>query len=157
MKRECIADKGIWTCKKRYMLNVLDEEGFVLKEPKLKIMGIEAVKSSTTEVCRVAIKEAIKIVMNKEETDLHNYIAKFREEYKQYEPERIAFISCNNLRKYFSPSDIFIKGTTIHIKGSLIYNYHLKNQNLDYKYLIQEGDKIKFILLKKQSFQIQCV
>ena len=153
MKRECIADKGIWTAKKRYMLNVLDEEGFRYEEPKLKIMGIEAVKSSTPEVCRVAIREAIKIVMNKEETDLHNYIAKFREEYKQYEPEQIAFPrSCNNLRKYFSPSDIFIKGTPIHIKGSLIYNYHLKNQNLDYKYpLIQEGDKIKFILLKEPN------
>ena len=43
MKREVIADKGIWTAKKRYMLNVLDEEGITFEEPKLKIMGIEAV------------------------------------------------------------------------------------------------------------------
>ncbi len=153
MKREVIANKGIWVAKKRYMLNVLDEEGFRFEEPKLKIMGIEAVKSSTPEVCRVAIKEAIRLIMNKDEDTLHNYISDFKEIYKKYEPEQIAFPrSCNNLRKYSSSSDIFIKGTPIHIKGSLIYNWHLKNQNLDQRYpLIQEGDKIKFILLKEPN------
>jgi DNA polymerase elongation subunit (family B) len=153
MKREVIADKGIWTAKKRYMLNVLDDEGFRFEEPKLKIMGIEAVKSSTPEVCRIAIKEAIRLIMNKDEDALHNYISDFKETYKKYEPEQIAFPrSCNNLRKYSSSSDIFIKGTPIHIKGSLIYNWHLKNQNLDHRYpLIQEGDKIKFILLKEPN------
>ena len=153
MKREVIADKAIWTAKKRYMLHVLDDEGIRLTKPKMKIMGIEAVKSSTPEVCRVAIKEAIRLIMNKDEDALHNYISDFKEIYKKYEPEQIAFPrSCNNLRKYSSSSDIFIKGTPIHIKGSLIYNWHLKNQNLDQRYpLIQEGDKIKFILLKEPN------
>ena len=153
MKREVIADKGIWTAKKRYMLNVLDEEGFRYEEPKLKIMGIEAVKSSTPEVCRVAIKEAIRLIMNKEESDLHNFIANFKKKFTDFEPEQIAFPrSCNNLRKYYSASTIFIKGTPIHIKGSLIYNYHLKDKRLDHKYpSIQEGDKIKFVLLKEPN------
>jgi len=153
MKREVIADKGIWTAKKRYMLNVLDEEGFRYEEPKLKIMGIEAVKSSTPEVCRVAIREAIRLIMNKEESDLQNFIADFKKKFSDFEPEQIAFPrSCNNLRKYFSASTIFIKGTPIHIKGSLIYNYHLKDKKLHHKYpSIQEGDKIKFILLKEPN------
>ena len=153
MKREVIADKGIWTAKKRYMLNVLDEEGFRYEEPKIKIMGIEAVKSSTPEVCRVAIREAIRLIMNKEENDLHNFIADFKQKFTNFEPEQIAFPrSCNNLRKYFSASDIFIKGSPIHIKGSLIYNYHLKDKRLDHKYpSIQEGDKIKFVLLKEPN------
>ena len=153
MKREVIADKGIWTAKKRYMLNVLDEEGFRYEEHKIKIMGIEAVKSSTPEVCRVAIREAIRLIMNKEENDLHNFIADFKQKFTNFEPEQIAFPrSCNNLRKYFSASDIFIKGSPIHIKGSLIYNYHLKDKRLDHKYpSIQEGDKIKFILLKEPN------
>jgi DNA polymerase elongation subunit (family B) len=77
MKREVIADKGIWTAKKRYMLNVLDEEGITFDEPKLKIMGIEAVKSSTPEVCRNNIKKAITIIMNKEQSDLHKLVADF--------------------------------------------------------------------------------
>ena len=153
MKREVIADKGIWTAKKRYMLNVLDEEGFRYEEPKLKIMGIEAVKSSTPEVCRVAIKEAIRLIMNKEESDLQNFIANFKKKFTDFEPEQIAFPrSCNNLRKYYSASTIFIKGTPIHIKGSLIYNYHLKDKRLDHKYpSIQEGDKIKFVLLQEPN------
>ena len=52
MKREVISNKAIWVAKKRYMMNVLDEEGVRLSKPKLKIMGIEAVKSSTPQVCR---------------------------------------------------------------------------------------------------------
>ena len=66
MKREVIANKGIWVAKKRYMLNVIDEEGIRLSEPKLKLMGIEAVKSSTPQVCRGKIKDAIKIIMSKQ-------------------------------------------------------------------------------------------
>ena len=101
MKREVIANKGIWVAKKRYMLNVLDEEGVRLAEPKLKLMGIEAVKSSTPQVCRGKIKEAIKIIMSKEQSDLHKFIADFKKEFFDYQQSMIAFPrSCNNLRKY---------------------------------------------------------
>jgi len=153
MKREVIADKGIWTAKKRYMLNVLDEEGITFDEPKLKIMGIEAVKSSTPEVCRGKIKEAIKLIMSKQETDLHKFIADFKKEFFDLKPEQISFPrSCNNMKKYYHPSDIFIKGTPIHVKGSLIYNFNISQKKLKFKYpLIQEGDKIKFIKLKEAN------
>ena len=150
MKREVIANKGIWIAKKRYMLNVLDEEGIRLADPKLKLMGIEAVKSSTPQVCRGRIKEAIKLIMSKEETDLHKFIADFRKEFFSLSPEQVSFPrSCNNLRKYRSASDIFIKGTPIHVKGALIYNYQIEQFGLQNKYpFIQEGDKIKFVKLK---------
>ena len=153
MKREVIANKGIWVAKKRYMLNVLDEEGVRLSEPKLKLMGIEAVKSSTPQVCRGKIKEAIKIIMGKSETDLHKFIADFKKEFNELPPEAIAFPrSCNNLRKYMSSSNIFIKGTPIHVKGALIYNHQIKQFNLKNKYpFIQEGDKIKFLKLKEAN------
>ena len=149
MKREVIANKGIWVAKKRYMLNVLDEEGVRLAEPKLKLMGIEAVKSSTPQVCRVKIKEAIKTIMSKEQTDLHKLVADFRKEFFDMKAEQIAFPrSCNNLRKYRDHANIFIKGTPIHVKGALIYNYQIHKLGLQQKYpLIQEGDKIKFIKL----------
>jgi DNA polymerase elongation subunit (family B) len=149
MKREVIANKGIWVAKKRYMLNVLDEEGVRLSDPKLKIMGIEAVKSSTPQVCRGKIKEAIKIIMGKEQSDLHKFIAEFKKEFFQMSAEQISFPrSCNNLRKYRHSNDVFIKGTPIHVKGALIYNHQLKQFNLGRKYpYIQEGDKIKFLKL----------
>ena len=149
MKREVIANKGIWVAKKRYMLNVIDEEGIRLSEPKLKLMGIEAVKSSTPQVCRGKIKDAIKIIMSKQESDLHDFVAEFKKEFKELPPEAIAFPrSCNNLRKYRDNANIFIKGTPIHVKGALIYNHQVKEFGLQNKFpYIQEGDKIKFIKL----------
>ena len=149
MKREVIADKGIWVAKKRYMLNVIDDEGVRLRKPKLKLMGIEAVKSSTPQVCRVKIKEAITTIMSKEQTDLHKLVADFRKEFMELPAEAIAFPrSCNNVKKYKDHSNIFIKGTPIHVKGALIYNYQIERLGLQHKYpFIQEGDKIKFIKL----------
>jgi DNA polymerase elongation subunit (family B) len=132
------------------MLNVLDDEGVRLADPKLKLMGIEAVKSSTPQVCRGKIKEAIKVIMGKEEKDLHKLVADFRKEFMKLPAEAIAFPrSCNNLKKYRDSANIFIKGTPIHVKGALIYNYQIHRLGLQNKYpLIQEGDKIKFIKLK---------
>ena len=153
MKREVIANKGIWVAKKRYMLNVLDEEGIRLANPKLKLMGIEAVKSSTPQVCRGKIKEAITVIMSKKETDLHKLIEDFRKDFLTMKAEDIAFPrSCNNLKKYRDSANIFIKGTPIHVKGALIYNHKIEEMNLQNKYpLIQEGDKIKFIKLKQAN------
>ena len=153
MKREVIADKAIWTAKKRYMLHVLDEEGIRYTKPKMKIMGIEAVKSSTPEVCRGKIKEAIDIMMTKDNDTLIKFVADFREEFNQMTPEQISFPrSCNNLRKYRSAKDIFVKGTPIHVKGALIYNHQIKEHKIDHIYpAIQEGDKIKFIKLKDRN------
>ena len=153
MKREVVANKGIWTTKKRYMLNVLDEEGITFDEPKLKLMGIEAVRSSTPEVCRTKIKQAINIIMNKDENTLIDFVENFRKEFINYTAEQISFPrSCNNLIKYKHSSDIFIKGTPIHVKGALIYNHYLNSMKLKNKYpKIQEGDKIKFLLLNEPN------
>ena len=75
MKREVIADKGIWTAKKRYILNAWDVEGVRYQEPQLKIMGIEAVKSSTPAPCRQKIKEALKIIMSGSEKELNDFLS----------------------------------------------------------------------------------
>ena len=160
MKREVIADKGIWTAKKRYMLNVLDEEGITFEEPKLKIMGIEAVKSSTPEVCRGKIKQAIKLIMTQDEGTLQKFIADFKTEFYSMSAEQISFPrSCNNLNKYKHSSNIFIKGTPIHVKGALIYNHQLQQFKLHRKYpLIQEGDKIKFLkLIEANPFKFDVI
>jgi len=153
MDREVIADKGIWVSKKRYMLNVYDQEGVRFAKPKMKIMGIEAIKSSTPAICRKRIKECIDIIMAKEEGDLIDFVDKFKNEFESLEPEAIAFPrSCNNLKKYTDASNIFQKSCPIHVKGSLIYNHYLKVNRLTTKYpLIQEGDKIKFVLLKEPN------
>lgn len=150
MKRECIADKGIWTAKKRYILNVWNQEGVAYSKPKLKMMGIEAIRTSTPAVCRGAIKEALEVIMNKTEDDLQKYIADFRIEFSQMPFEQVAFPrSVKDLDKYKDASTIYAKGTPINVKGALVYNHYLKKLKLDKKYEpVANGQKIKYSYLK---------
>lgn len=150
MKRESIANKGIWTAKKRYILNVWDNEGVRYSKPDIKMMGIEAVKSSTPSSCRTKIKEALQIIMNSNESELITFIENFKEEFKTLPFEEVAFPrGCNNLEKFSSPSNIYGMGTPIHVRGALIYNHLLKTKGLAGRYpLVQEGEKIKFCYLK---------
>ena len=153
MKRENIASSGIWTAKKRYMLNVWDSEGVRYDEPKLKMMGIEAVKSSTPAPCRTAIKDAINIMMNGTEKDLLDFVSNFRNTFDTLPPEDIAFPrSVNGLRKYKASSTVYSKGTPLHVRGTLLYNFHIAKNKLEFKYpLVQEGEKIKYLHLRRPN------
>jgi DNA polymerase elongation subunit (family B) len=153
MKREALADKGIWTAKKRYILNVYNNEGVQYQKPKLKIMGIEAIKSSTPAACRAKIVDGLNLILVSTEEDLQKFIAEFRAEFKKLPAEDIAFPrGVNGLATYSDNTSLFKKGTPIHVKGSLIFNYFLDKMSLDKKYQkIQEGEKIKFIYLKEPN------
>ena len=150
MKRECIAERGIWTAKKRYILSVWDSEGVRYEEPKLKIKGIEAIKSSTPAPCSKMLKESFNIMMSGNEDDMIKFIDKCREQFKKLTPEEIAFPrTASDVRKYHSSSNIYAPKTPIQVRGALLFNHYIKERKLTNKYsLINNGEKVKFVFLK---------
>lgn len=153
MEREVIADRGVWTAKKRYILNVLDKEGVRYAEPKLKIMGIEAIKSSTPQVVRDKFKQSFKIIMEGDEERTQRFIQQFKDEFGSLPPEDISFPrGVSNITKWIDKNTVYKKGTPIHVRGAILFNNRVKDLKLDKQYeMIKNGEKIKFTYLKQPN------
>jgi DNA polymerase elongation subunit (family B) len=150
MKREVIADNGFWTGKKRYALNVYDSEGVRFAEPKVKIMGLECVRSSVPEFARNKIKNVITMILRNTEEETQKFIQDTEEEFYKQTPETISFPrGTNNIEKWMQ-GDLIKKGCPIHVRGSIVYNQYLSSLNsVDER--IQSGDKIKFCYLRQPN------
>jgi DNA polymerase elongation subunit (family B) len=150
MEREAIADRGIWTAKKRYILNVHNNEGVQYAQPKLKIMGIEAIKSSTPSVCRDALKELFKVIVTGNENETQKAIQQFKNYFSTLPPEQVSFPrGVNEVTKWKDRKALYKKGTPIHVRGAILYNHHIADKSLNKKYtMVQNGEKIKFCYLK---------
>jgi len=150
MGREVIADKGIWTAKKRYILNVHDNEGVRLSKPKLKMMGIETAKSSTPQWVREKLEDALKVVMKGDEKLVHEFVDNASKEFKELDPYEIAFPRrVNNVFEYENAVSIYKKGTPMHVRASILFNHLIKQKGLDMQFEpISSGENIRFLYLK---------
>jgi DNA polymerase elongation subunit (family B) len=153
MKREAIADVGIWTGKKHYMLNVYDLEGVEYPNGLLKITGLEAVKAgSLSTTARTKLKEAYKIIIERDINAVRDYVEAYRKEFKQFSVEEIALPrGCNGLIKYADAKTIWGFKTPFHVRGALVYNHFLKETNLKGYPAIKEGEKLKYVYLKEPN------
>jgi DNA polymerase elongation subunit (family B) len=149
MKREVLADKGIWTAKKRYVLNVHNSEGVQFAKPKVKVMGLEMVKSSTPAVIRDKLKESIDVILLGDQKVLHKYVMDFKKTFEKLPVAEIAFPRGVNGIKQYAGSPVYAKGTPIHVRGALLFNHHCKRFGIEKRYQpIRDGDKIKFVYVK---------
>lgn len=160
MKRENLVDVMISVSKKRYVMSVYNSEGVQYKEPQLKVMGLQMVKSSTPAVIRNKLRESLNTILRGTEDDVKQYVAEYKSDFNNLTPEEIAFPrGISDVKKYHSATTIYQKSTPIHVRGALLYNHHLKQYKLTKQYnLIQEGDKIKFLYLKPNNpFNEDCI
>jgi DNA polymerase elongation subunit (family B) len=149
MKREVLADKGIWIAKKNYVLNVHNSEGVQYATPKLKVLGLAMVRSSTPSVIREELKKSVRVVLEGDEKVMQKYISGYKSNFEKFPVESIAFPRGVSGLKQYAGSPIYQKGTPIHVRAALLYNHYVKKLGLDKKYpLIREGDKIKFVYLR---------
>jgi len=139
--------------KKRYLMQIHDNEGVRFETPKLKIMGVEAIKSSTPAPCRVAMKELFKIILNEDEKSMQKYVLTFKDTFYKLPPEEKAFPrSVSNITKYEDSKTIYKNSPPINSRAAILYNHLLKKHKLEGKYeKISNGNKMRYIYLNPRN------
>jgi len=153
MKREVIAEKGIWTKKKRYVLSIWDKEGIRYDKPKLKYTGLEMKGATIPKCSRDAMKRCCEIILHGTQEELYEFVEQYYQTFMTKDIPEIAISKgVKNLEKYTDPRTIAAAGSPQHVRGSLMYNYLLVEKGLESVYTpILEGEKIKLVHLKEYN------
>lgn len=149
MKREVIGDRAILCGKKHYIIRKLDEEGYRLPEPEIKMMGIEAIKTSIPMAIRKHLKSIIQILLDDNKGKFYEYVEKIKDEFEELSFEDMSSPTSVNKVEYYDLGDgKYRKGTPMHVKSAIGFNNYIIKESLTNKVpLIQSGDKIKYVRL----------
>jgi len=149
-KREAIASKTLVRKKKNYAMKVHNSEGVTYNPPKMKVLGLEIVRSTTPQWCRKKLKECLQMMFDKPELELRAYYAKLYAEFCTLTVEEIATPKgISDIDKWMGSNGLYIKGVPMHVRGSILYNYHTKP--FEKFPALANGDKIKYVYLKKPN------
>lgn len=153
MKREAIG-KGVFVAPKNYTMLVYDNEGQRYLEPKMKVTGLEAIRSDTPKVFREVLKKIYKMMYYETNLDVQKVVKEFHDEYMQLKLIDIGEPTGVSINEYTNSNQlgVFSSGMPYHVKAAFTYNTVIKNMNLmSDNQLIREGDKIKLYRLKKEN------
>lgn len=151
--REVIAQSAIFSTKKRYIMNVNDSEGVRYKEPKMKIKGLEAIRSDTPQWAKTFLKKCYLVCLEGTKEDFFKVMDECEQEFYTMNPLDLAKASgISNMEKWEDDSeDGFKKGTPYHVKAAILYNQLLSRYGIINEQPIRSGDKIKLLRLKKRN------
>jgi hypothetical protein len=171
---DIIAQRAIWFSKKRYALLVTFnfETGKSIKDKvgnigKIKIKGVDSVRSSYAPKFRSLLTELIEqLLRGKDTSQIDQEIMEFEENINNLTPvelcktSSVKFISLKGDKNYSKNRESFgiIKGSPITAKSGNFHNDLLKSWKLDKKYeLIKHGDKCKWVhLIPSNPYGIEC-
>ena len=159
-KQENITQTGIFLGKKRYILNIRDDEG--ISTDKIKYTGFEVVSTKTPKKVKPLVKNIIeKLLKNADQKELQTLLKNAYEEYKTFSIEDISMsISINNYAKYKAKCKEFKmgKGTPINVKCAIFFNLLLEKYYLLGKYeTIKSGNKMKLFYIKPNSYNLNAI
>jgi len=146
--REIISDKAIWTAKKKYIARVFDSEGVRYSEPKIKVMGLDLIRSGTPPFVKKKLKESIDIILDSNESTMTDWKDKSFQEYMKQPLNDISKIQGVSSIDYVQGQ----KGIPIGARSAMKHNAFIKKNNLENEIqIIQAGDKIHQMYLKEPN------
>jgi DNA polymerase elongation subunit (family B) len=162
IKGESVAHTVVWIAKKRYTMNVVyDLESNVDVENKMKVKGLDSVRSSFPPAFRDFMKKMMKDILSKATKEqVDTAVLEFYDRLSTMSYLEVARNTSANKLSEFKTGTLnkFEKGTPAHIKAALTYNAMLKHFGLDKRYEgITDSEKIKWIYLKKNPWNLETI
>lgn len=150
VEREVISDKTVFAAKKKYYSRVRDSEGtrFPADDPYIKVMGLEIIKSTTPLWSKKYLKEAIPHILDKNETDLINWINSIKQTFMEVNPMEIATVGGVSRIDY----NLTDKGVPFGSRAAIVHNNYVKEHELENSIApINAGDKCKRLFLQQPN------